>query len=536
MKDGAQSDEQYMRELYERFRHGVMNNDNSEFYDENELLDIYDFAQDEGDDMVQLYVLLTGARLYPDSDFLDERKAFFLSEINPQSARKMLDRKGRRDSELWAMLKLSLDTYPDGNPEEGLIGLLTSDYNFSCEAIIRIIDLLRDLDRLDLLAENIQVIADKTDVKDVLYFEAAEALYTDERYGGIARDLADDLTRSDPFNPINWELLAKMEMALGHSSECVNAADYALAINPDSQQAKLMKALGLLPIEITHGTSRTAPEGSSSASVKTPNESDSDTFGLLGCSVKVVNDEKTTKGISADKRQKIEQAIALLKEVIKGNDDNPIAVRFLASSYQLVENNAAAAEVLRMFAESSEANIHILPDYCRIPGADPKPLYEAFARVSGRNERLWYEMTERLLKDVSADSAIDFLAYYDEKFGLRDIAEYYMSLLYRGRRFKEYIGNFTRLCEAAEKIENPFTGQAYLMLSACYLICHRFEEAYQISNTLLETMPEPDDFNLYFKQKGMMVTLSVIRNLAKNPQPFIDDPDFDPISFQFSLS
>ena len=78
MKDGAQSDEQYMRELYERFRHGVMNNDNSEFYDENELLDIYDFAQDEGDDMVQLYVLLTGARLYPDSDFLDERKAFFL--------------------------------------------------------------------------------------------------------------------------------------------------------------------------------------------------------------------------------------------------------------------------------------------------------------------------------------------------------------------------------------------------------------------------------------------------------------------------
>ena len=78
MLDGQPTDEQYMRELYERFLKGVRDNMNSEFYEEDELLDIYDYAQDEGDEMVQLYVLLAGARLYPDSDFLDERKAFFL--------------------------------------------------------------------------------------------------------------------------------------------------------------------------------------------------------------------------------------------------------------------------------------------------------------------------------------------------------------------------------------------------------------------------------------------------------------------------
>ena len=81
MLDGQPTDEQYMRELYERFLKGVRDNMNSEFYEEDELLDIYDYAQDEGDEMVQLYVLLAGARLYPDSDFLDERKAFFLSAI-----------------------------------------------------------------------------------------------------------------------------------------------------------------------------------------------------------------------------------------------------------------------------------------------------------------------------------------------------------------------------------------------------------------------------------------------------------------------
>ena len=94
MLDGQQSDEQYMKELYERFRKGVLANDASEFYDEDELLDIYDYAQDEGDEMTQLYVLLTGARLYPGSDFLDERKAFFLSAINEDAARQMFLRKG----------------------------------------------------------------------------------------------------------------------------------------------------------------------------------------------------------------------------------------------------------------------------------------------------------------------------------------------------------------------------------------------------------------------------------------------------------
>ena len=33
MLDGQQTDEQYMRELYERFLNGVRDNNNSEFYE-----------------------------------------------------------------------------------------------------------------------------------------------------------------------------------------------------------------------------------------------------------------------------------------------------------------------------------------------------------------------------------------------------------------------------------------------------------------------------------------------------------------------
>ena len=177
----AQSDEQYMRELYERFLQDVMNNDNSEFYEEDELLDIYDYAQDEGDDMVQLYVLLAGARLYPDSTFLDERKACMLSAINEESARRMFDRKGRKDSALWRVLELALKNYPDGNPEDDLADLLSSDVRFSCEAIIRLIDTLHDLDRDDLIAGNVTAIAERTDFGGPRYFEAAETLINNLR-------------------------------------------------------------------------------------------------------------------------------------------------------------------------------------------------------------------------------------------------------------------------------------------------------------------------------------------------------------------
>lgn len=169
----AQSDEQYMRELYERFLNDVMNNNNSEFYEEDELLDIYDYAQDEGDDMVQLYVLLAGARLYPDSAFLDERKACMLSTINDESARKMFERKGRKDSALWRVLDLALKNYPEGNPEEDLTELLASGVRFSCEAIIRLLDTLHDLDRDDLIAGNVGILAERTDFVGPLYYEAA---------------------------------------------------------------------------------------------------------------------------------------------------------------------------------------------------------------------------------------------------------------------------------------------------------------------------------------------------------------------------
>lgn len=486
MFDGQQSDEQYMKELYEKFRAGVRNNNNAEFYEEDELLDIYDYAQDEGDDMVQLYVLLTGARLYPDSDFLDERKAFFLSSINDEAARNMLTRKGRRDSALWGVLKLALDTYPDGNPEEPFTELLASDYRFSCEAIIRLIDILTDLGRLDLIAEHLHILREKAENPTLLYYEAAEALYRDDRFTARARDIAEELTQAEPFNPDNWVILAKIEFALQHPRECVAAADYALAIDPENQHALLVRGIGLVAEDDS------APEGT-----------------------------------------------AVLQKVLGREPSNAIAAKALAEGYLRQNKRKAALEVYTSFMEANPSGSVMIADAMKLHPDNADSCLERFAASEGDNERKWLEVAAQLANDGEEVEAVRMLSFFNERYSLREGMEYFLQLLYRLKKYGEYASIFGKCCADAQ---NPgsgafqFSATAYLLLASSYLLSGLYEEAIKICNLMLESPPVATDFDEHLRWKGMQLTLTFIRNLAKNPSILPKSADFDPITFSIPVS
>lgn len=486
MIDGPQNDEQYMRELYERFLKGVRENNNSEFYEEDELLDIYDFAQDEGNEMVQLYVLLTGARLYPDSDFLDERKAFFLSSINNEAARNMLKRKGRRDSALWEVLKLSLDTYPDGNPEEGLTELLASEHRLSCETVIRLFDMLHDLGREDLIAENLHMLQEKAENKTIFCYEAAEALYHNEKYLPMARDIADDLTQQEPFNPDNWNLLAKIELALQHVDESVAAIDYALAIDPDNQNALLMKGLSLL------------------ASNK--------------------NNEK---------------AVETLRKVLSINPDNSLAMKALADVYVRSGKSKAAIEVYSMYLQRNSSDVYVILDILKLHPENADGYFDMLANEFGNNERKWIEIAAQLVNDNEVAEAARVLTYYNVKYSLCEGMEYYLQLLYRLRMFKEYVCLFGDCCGEASKPGGRaynFTANAYLLLSSSYLLNGMYDDAVKMCDVMLNDPPTANDFDEQMRWKGMQLTLTFIRNLAKDPDLIPKKDAFDPITFRIPIS
>lgn len=187
--------------------------------------------------------------------------------------------------------------------------------------------MLRDLDRLDLLAQNLNIIAEKAEDPNALFYEAAEAFYSDERFHSLARDIAEDLTTREPFMADNWVLLSKSEMALGHRDEALAAVDYALALDPLSERARLMKAICLIP----------APDS---------------------------REERVD--IKA-----IDSAIAILRDVLTDNPVNSIAVKGLADAYARKGNNAAALEVLEAFMKADKANAYTLLDVMRLHPADP---------------------------------------------------------------------------------------------------------------------------------------------------------------------
>lgn len=486
MLDGQQSDEQYMRELYLRFLSDVKNNNNSEFYEEDELLDIYDYAQDEGDEMVQLYVLLTGARLYPDSDFLDERKAFFLSTINDQAARNMLDRHGRRETALWGVLRLMLNNFPDGNPESDLADLLTSGVKFSCESVIRLIDTLHDLGRDDLIAESLHIIEERAENRALLYYEAAEALYNNDRYVSLARDIADELTQQEPFNPDNWILLAKIEFAMEHINESVAAADYALALDPSSINGRLVKGIALV----------------------------------------------TSKQSRAE-------SIELLRSVLTDNPDNAIASRALAEAYSRDRKKKAALEVYYAFMERDEANNFVILDALKLRPSNANRFFELFDKRVGCAEQRWLEVAVQLANHDFVDQAAEMLAFFHSKHHLHDGMEYFLSLLYRLGLHQQYAQLFGQVCaEAKQPGVEPvqFSATAYLLLAAAYLKSGLYEEAKSICNLMLKDPPTPSDHDESLRWRGIQVTLQLILKMACNPELIPSDESFDPLMFNIRLA
>lgn len=59
------------QELYERFKASLSQPVSQRYFDEDELVDLFDYAGDLQDDYVQLETLLCGARLYPESHGLN---------------------------------------------------------------------------------------------------------------------------------------------------------------------------------------------------------------------------------------------------------------------------------------------------------------------------------------------------------------------------------------------------------------------------------------------------------------------------------
>lgn len=481
--DKQKNEEDYMRSLYLRFRAEVESGSVIDYYELNELLDIYDYAQDEGDVMVQMFVFLTSARLYPQNHDFDERMGFFLSYISQPAAEDMLMRKGREDSALWDVLEMGVKCYPSGDPEPYLRDILEKYDTLDCETVLKIVDLIRDMNRTQLLIKYYAPLTYRAEEPNGLAFEIADILKEQEDTKEDARRIAEDLTKQEPFNIETWLLLARIEFSLEHPEEALAAVDYAVAIDPAHRNAQLTRAVIMV--------------------------------------------------VLPDKRQ---EAIALLKDIFKQDPTNMIAAEGLAEAYTREGNKEAACNI---YKEILHTGIFASDPVMAIIELEPDNLEEyldACLQMKTDNEDVWRERAYSLIDKGKRVLAARILDYYYRRVGFRENHSFFLYSLYDARMFDRFIEVFIEISTSPEgPCSKPgfFSAMDYLVLAAAYLRAGHFDAAIQLSQAICSRKEKPNDIESTLKWRGMTLTAKLIISLASvqpDEEGLIPDySEFDPL-------
>jgi len=239
-------DENPREELYQRFRESLRRPVSERFFDEDELVEVYDYAGDLNDDYVQMEVLFCGARLYPESQALSERRALLYLDTSiddtdapSPAAGEYINDNFDTFSPIFDIVRL--ETEQPYEPQEALEFLLTQYETFNDEEMIRFCDLALDLGQYNWLKENLTRLKDKTDNKDIVHFELMNAAEENGDNDMMAR-MAEELIESEPFNVGYWHKLFRAQARAEKTEEARNTFDYAAALSQDDADVLLSLA------------------------------------------------------------------------------------------------------------------------------------------------------------------------------------------------------------------------------------------------------------------------------------------------------
>lgn len=241
------------RELYEKFRADLAGAPRDIFFDEKDLVEIFDQASDLDDDYVRMEVLLHGFRLYPDSEDLKVRRAYFYSACGIEDGADEMCRGEHADGIMWDILGLRLNDMTHEEVESRLDQFVDRTEAFDDESLIQTIDCASALHAYEWVKRNRDKLQSKCSYLPTLLYELhiVASLNGDHQY---AIAMLEELTEIEPFNGEYWCILAEEHLKLDQNDEAISAADYALAINADDIRAMAAKARAIINIDKDHDT------------------------------------------------------------------------------------------------------------------------------------------------------------------------------------------------------------------------------------------------------------------------------------------
>ncbi len=228
------------RELYERFCSDLKKDRRVMFYDLDDLIELYDYANDIQDKYVAIEVLFCGERLYPESVELAERRALFYFGYDEDAAAYAVE--ALPDSSMIGkLLALRLKHTDAAAAAPVLEKLLAERRELTDEEIIQLSDTAEELDMYDWLIAHKSEISSKTDYPQTFLYELTQIAM--EREPATAISLLEELTMIEPFATDFWLTMAQIYVTyLANPEKALVALEYALAIDPENVRGLMLKA------------------------------------------------------------------------------------------------------------------------------------------------------------------------------------------------------------------------------------------------------------------------------------------------------
>lgn len=241
------------RDLYEEFESEVVKRGNTEaFFDENDLIEIFDYASDYDNFIVKMEVLLYGAVHYPKSEALATRRAWLYYSFGDVEVTTEVNNRVSQRGVLNQLLSLrarnaDLGMLPATVIEE-LEAILDSTDDFEDEEIIQFTDYAMEMHLEDWLKANRERIQAKCSYPQTFLYEFADRSEENDDLETAAQ-LFEELTMLEPFTLDFWLRLATVQINREDYENALSSAEYALAIDANSIMAMRIKGAALYRLE-----------------------------------------------------------------------------------------------------------------------------------------------------------------------------------------------------------------------------------------------------------------------------------------------
>lgn len=478
MGEGAEKIMDDYQDIYEQFKSDVSNRVVDMYYDEDDLVMVYDIAGDNGDYYIQLKALMLGYKLFPKSEELTRRLGFILaSQTKNDSLVSFLEDNRDCKGFVWDMLRVRSKESISQEEVDRVLDELLEKYTFDDdEDNIQFMDLIEYLEATDWFVKNYKRIIERSVYRDTALNECARMMENVDHE--IAITLLEELTREDPFNPDSWLKLAELYHDENRDDDARMALDYAKAIRPEHPFTMYLDAFLMLennPVDM--------------------------------------------------------EATKILERVISLSPTFLPAKSRLTEAYVAQDRKDLAIvmweEELRRYPDSFNAreSLALLKSVTTDDNLDA--LFDNFDFDGDESEFVLSHRVEMLLAEDRADVALELLRSYESYKGVYDTAHQYIKLLYN-------YGKLTELCEFMEK-ERPegcpelrLDPISLVMYAASMLRLGRYDEAAETAREyLLKAHALASTTELAIQFAGMKIVLHYIEACA---QARNYSPDRDPLT------